>query len=49
LVERVEQGVGENALDAATGSLQVVTAELDKDAGVIGAAALAMHCLKDEE
>ena len=49
LVERVEQGVGENALDAATGSLKVVTAELDKDAGVIGAAALAMHCLKDEE
>ena len=46
LVERVKQGVGEKALAAATSSLQVVTAQLDEDAGVVGAAALALQSLK---
>ena len=43
LVEQVEQGVRELALKAATSSFEVVTAELGDDAGVIGAAALAMR------
>jgi predicted NBD/HSP70 family sugar kinase len=43
LVERVRREVGEKALAAATGSLQVVSAKLDEDAGVIGVAALAMQ------
>ena len=43
LVGFVEKGVRDRALDAATSSLQVVTAELGDDAGVIGAAALAMQ------
>jgi glucokinase len=46
LVERLEREVGEKALAAATGSLQVVTAQLDEDAGVISAAAFALQCLK---
>jgi len=48
LVERVEQGVGEKGLAAATSSLQVVTAQLDENAGIIGAAAFAMQSLKSE-
>lgn len=48
LVERVERGIGEKALATATSSLQVVTAQLDEDAGVIGAAAFAMLSLKPE-
>lgn len=45
-VERVEKGINQRALKAATGSLQVVTAKLGDEAGVIGAAALAMRSLK---
>jgi glucokinase len=41
LVARVEQGVRERALSAATANLNVVAAQLHNDAGVIGAAALA--------
>jgi len=48
LVERVRREVGEKALAAATGSLQVVSAQLDEDAGVIGAAAFALQSLKSE-
>jgi glucokinase len=46
LVERVKQGVSEKALAAAASSLQVVSAQLDEDAGAIGAAAFAMQSLK---
>jgi glucokinase len=41
LVARVDQGVRQRALAAATASLQVVQAQLHNDAGVVGAAALA--------
>jgi glucokinase len=43
LVDLVKQGVHERALSAATGSLDIATAQLGDDAGVIGAAALAMR------
>jgi glucokinase len=43
LVEQVEKGVMEQALSAATAPLQVVPAQLHGDAGVVGAAALAMR------
>lgn len=46
LVERVDHGVRQRALAAATSSLQVLTAKLGDDAGVIGAAALAMRSFK---
>ncbi|MGA7875640.1 MAG: ROK family protein [Desulfoferrobacter sp.] len=42
-VELVEQGVHKRALAAATTTLKVLTARLGDDAGVIGAAALAMQ------
>lgn len=45
-VEQVEKGIGERALKAATGSLQVLSAKLGDDAGVIGAAALAMQSFR---
>jgi len=48
LPELVERGIGEKALATATSSLQVFTAQLDEDAGVIGAAAFAMLSLKPE-
>ncbi len=48
LVERVQREVAEKALAAATNSLQVVSAQLDEEAGVIGAAAFAMQSLKSE-
>jgi glucokinase len=43
LVTRVDRGVHDRALGAATANLRVVTAQLHNDAGVIGAAALAHH------
>jgi glucokinase len=43
LVEQVEKGVVERALGAATNSLRVVPARLRGDAGVVGAAALALR------
>jgi glucokinase len=43
LVDRVDQGVCERALEAASAPLQVLPAQLKNDAGVVGAAALAMH------
>jgi glucokinase len=43
LVKRVDIGVRERALAAATTSLQIVSAQLDGDAGVVGAAALVMR------
>ncbi|MFP5213091.1 MAG: ROK family protein [Acidobacteriota bacterium] len=43
LVGRVDKGVREQALEAATRSLSVVRASLGNDAGVIGAAAFAMR------
>lgn len=48
LVEHVKHGVSDRALAAATSALQVVTAQLGEDAGVIGAAALAMQSRKLE-
>lgn len=46
LVERLDRGVRLRALAAATGSLQVLPAKLGDDAGVVGAAALAMRLFK---
>jgi glucokinase len=43
LVERVDKGVRQSALTAACSPLQVLPAQLHNDAGVIGAAALAMR------
>lgn len=43
LVERVGEGIRKRALGAATGAVQVVRSQLGKDAGAIGAAALAMR------
>jgi glucokinase len=48
LVGRVDRGVRERALPAATARLQVVSAQLNGDAGVVGAAALAMHSVVDK-
>jgi glucokinase len=45
LVGMVDAGVHSRALGAATGKLKVVQAELHGDAGIIGAAAFAMHIL----
>ncbi len=42
LIDRIDQGVRKRALPAATPSLQVLPAKLGNDAGVVGAAALAM-------
>jgi glucokinase len=43
LVEQVEKGVRQRALEAATAKLEVMRAYLGKDAGVIGAAAFALN------
>jgi glucokinase len=43
LVDRIDQGVRERALETASAPLQVLPAQLKNDAGVVGAAALAMH------
>ena len=45
LVERVERGVSERALEAASKALQVLPAQLHNDAGVVGSAALMMRSL----
>ncbi len=43
LIDRIAQGTRQLALEAATEPLQVLPAQLHNDAGVIGAASLAMH------
>jgi len=43
LVARVDQGVHQRSLSAATANLRIVPAQLHNDAGVIGAAALAQR------
>lgn len=48
LVVRVDRGVRERALAATTARLQVVAAQLNGDAGVVGAAALAMRSVVDQ-
>ena len=45
LVDRIAQGVREQALKAAAEPLQIVLSELHNDAGVVGAAALAMRSI----
>ena len=47
LIDQIDKGVRERALPAATKSLQVIPAKLGNDAGVIGAAALAMKTFKN--
>jgi glucokinase len=42
-VERIDQGVRQQALSAATQSLHILPAQLKNDAGVVGAATLAMR------
>ena len=49
LVQRVDEGVRQLALAAASAPLQVVPAHLHNDAGVVGAAALAMHSFEKGE
>jgi len=49
LVELVDQGVRGRALPAATKPLQVLRAKLGSDAGVVGAATLALRTFKDED
>jgi glucokinase len=48
LVDRIDQGVCERALEAASAPLQVLPAQLKNDAGVVGAAALAMHSQRSD-
>jgi glucokinase len=48
LVQRVDQGVRRLALAAASSPLQVVPAQLHNDAGVVGAAALAIRSFDNE-
>jgi glucokinase len=48
LVELIDQGVRGRALPAATKPLQVLRAKLGSDAGVVGAATLALQIFKDE-
>ncbi len=49
LVERIDQGVRQRALSAARQSLQILPAQLKGDAGVIGAAVLAMQRFGSKE
>jgi glucokinase len=49
LLDRIDHGVRQKALSAATRSLQVLPAQLKNDAGVIGAAALAIHLFANVE
>ncbi len=49
LLDRIDQGVRQKALSAATRSLQVLSAQLKNDAGVIGAAALAIRLFTSRE
>ena len=46
-IDRIEKGVRQRALAAALASLQVLPAQLHSDAGVVGAAALAMRAVAD--
>jgi glucokinase len=48
-VARIEEGVRQRALAAAVEPLQVLPAQLHNDAGVVGAAALAMHTVTGEK
>lgn len=47
MVSRIDKGVRLRALPAATGRLEISAAGLGKDAGIIGAAALAMRTFPD--
>ena len=49
LVGQIDQGVRQQALAAATRSLQVLPAKLKNDAGVVGAASLAIRSFTKEE
>jgi glucokinase len=49
LVQRVAQGMRQLALAAASTPLQVLPAQLHNDAGVVGAAALAMHSFAEDK
>ena len=49
LVERIDRGVRQRALSAATQSLHILPAQLKNDAGVIGAAVLAMQRFVSKE
>ena len=49
LVHRIDQGVRRQALPAATQSLHILPAQLKNDAGVIGAAVLAMRLFSSKE
>jgi glucokinase len=46
-VDRIEKGVRQRALAAAQAPLEVLPAQLHNDAGVVGAAALAMHLVTE--
>ncbi len=45
----IDQGIRSRALKAATDHLQVLTSDLQNDAGVVGAATLAQHLFAQEE
>jgi hypothetical protein len=45
LIERLDQGIHRYALKAASADLKVLPAKLGTDAGVVGAAALALRSL----
>jgi glucokinase len=47
LIDQIDKGVRKRALPAATASLQVLPAKLGNDAGVIGAASLAVRTFKN--
>ena len=49
LLDRIERGVKKCALKAATENLKVLPASLHNDSGVIGAAAFAMHQMKQHD
>lgn len=49
LVDQIDRGVCGRALPAATKSLQVLRAKLGNDAGVVGAATLALQTFKNED
>jgi glucokinase len=48
-VERIDRGVRQHALSAATQSLTILPAQLKNDSGVVGAAAFAMHFLASKK
>jgi glucokinase len=49
LLDRIDHGIRQKALSAATRSLQVLPSQLKSDAGVIGAAALAIRLFTSRE